>query len=58
MLEITVAMLPPTNVTKPYQHIVHTIHRAANSTRIRESILATILVTLRYANQFLSFNYV
>ena len=31
--------------------------RAANSTRIRESILAMILVTLRYANQFLSFNY-
>ena len=31
-------------------------YRAANSTRIRESILAMILLTYRYENQFLSLN--
>ena len=33
-------------------------HRARNSARIRESILAMILVASRYENQFLSLNYV
>ena len=32
--------------------------RARNSARIRESILAMILVASRYENQFLSLNYV
>ncbi len=34
----------------------HTNIRAANSTRIRESILATILLTYRFENQFLLLN--
>ena len=34
------------------------MYLARNSARIRESILTMILVTSRYANQFLSLNYV